>query len=80
MSGKFSFPDPKRGMTADLTIDTDQLEAFAAGAKERKGGHRPWDKHDPKVHGRPAGARRPAQGSAGLSGTRGLPLPGYNLT
>jgi hypothetical protein len=46
MSGKFSFPDPKRDMTADLTIDTDKLEAFAAGAKERK---RPWDKYDPKA-------------------------------
>jgi hypothetical protein len=36
-------------MKAALTIDTDQLEAFAADAKERKGGHRPWDKHDPKA-------------------------------
>jgi hypothetical protein len=49
MSGKFSFPDPKRDIKAALTIDTDQLEAFAADAKERKGGHRPWDKHDPKA-------------------------------
>lgn len=49
MSGKFSFPDPKRDIKADLTIDTDQLEAFAANAKERKGGHRPWDKHNPKA-------------------------------
>ena len=38
ISGKFSFPNPKRDMKADLTIDTDQLEAFAAGAKERQGG------------------------------------------
>ena len=49
MSSKFSFPDPKRDVKSDLMIDTDQLEAFAAGAKEHKGGHRPWDKHDPKA-------------------------------
>lgn len=46
---KFTFPTRKdRDEEPDIQIDPGNLQAFAAGARDRQG-QRPWDEHDPKA-------------------------------
>jgi hypothetical protein len=43
---KFSFPQRKDPAT-EPPVDPAALAAFAAGAKDRPGEQKPWDRHDP---------------------------------
>jgi hypothetical protein len=44
---KFSFPAKEKKIETEIQVDPGRLEAFAAGARDRRG-QRPWDEHDPK--------------------------------
>lgn len=46
---KFSLPTQKKGVKEPVPVDTEALEAFAAGAKERSNKdplEPPWEQHD----------------------------------
>ncbi len=45
---KFSFPRKEKDQEQDIQVDPGKLEAFAAGARDRRG-QRPWAEHDPKA-------------------------------
>ncbi|MGH8626668.1 MAG: hypothetical protein ACREYC_15845 [Gammaproteobacteria bacterium] len=45
---KFSFPRKEQDQEQDIQVDPGKLEAFAAGARDRRG-QRPWAEHDPKA-------------------------------
>jgi hypothetical protein len=45
---KFSFPKPQKDAEPELKVNPGELQAFAAGARDRLG-QRPWDEHDPKA-------------------------------
>jgi hypothetical protein len=45
---KFSFPKTQKDAETELQVDAGELQAFAAGARDRQE-QKPWEEHDPKA-------------------------------